>query len=138
MSARYPGTNSDATIFMVQLWHLHSSVGKSASVLKSEIFSRCGDSGSSVFDTLGNVVRLVMSSTSDNSYDWRGIPEKVPSNSRKLTKHPGSNAWPEEAEETTGADLPTWLDGRGIIFAAPMQWMSEDTRDFTRLQPRLA
>ncbi|KAI1636250.1 hypothetical protein F4809DRAFT_662702 [Biscogniauxia mediterranea] len=75
------------------------------------IFSDKGDSGSCVFNGNGCVVGLVTSS---------------------------NDAKPEEKNDTPESEMPAWPTGTSVTFVAPIEWVLEDIRDFTGLQPVFA
>ncbi|TGJ83882.1 hypothetical protein E0Z10_g4893 [Xylaria hypoxylon] len=106
---------------------------------KYKRFSDRGDSGAAIFDSLGRIVGLVTASTDSRpNNDWRGICEPGPSNSRNLKSYPGGYTYPEEADETSNDDMAKFPNGVDVTFAAPIQWVLEDIRNFTGLEPRLA
>lgn len=102
------------------------------------VFSKPGDSGSSIFDASGKVIGLVTGNTVEPPYDEKGGWKGIPPTTRNPKKYPGGAARPEEADETPSGDLATWYTGTDITFATPIQWVLDDIERFTGLEPRLA
>ncbi|KAI1815739.1 hypothetical protein GGS20DRAFT_310622 [Poronia punctata] len=102
-------------------------------------FSTPGDSGSSVFDLKGNVVGLVVGSTDGKPEStWRGMQLRAVSDPLDLKKHPGEKSDPDTAPITAASELRSLDPGVDVTFASPIQWVLDDIRRFTGLEPRLA
>jgi hypothetical protein len=110
---------------------------------RASVFTKKGDSGSSIFDYEGRIVGLVTGSNivkpDNNKEQYRGIPvvKGVRDDERVLKQWSGEKPSPEAAKAAT-EKLETWDIGTDITFATPIEWVLDDIQDFTGHKARLA
>ncbi|KAI1144696.1 hypothetical protein F4825DRAFT_445706 [Nemania diffusa] len=101
-------------------------------------FSQCGDSGSAVFDNMGQVVAIVTASNKGDPIQWRGVPDKGSSSLLRVRHFKDQGVAPQNADETPTSEIVDIPRGTDVTFAAPIQWVLDDIEDFTGQKPRLA
>ncbi|KAJ8129167.1 hypothetical protein O1611_g4464 [Lasiodiplodia mahajangana] len=101
-------------------------------------FSQPGDSGSAVFNNMGEVVAIVTASNEDDPIQWRGVPDEGSSSPLRVRHFKDQGVAPQDADEPPASETVNIPRGIDITFAAPIQWVLDDIEDFTGQKPRLA
>ncbi|KAJ2989906.1 hypothetical protein NUW58_g3227 [Xylaria curta] len=101
-------------------------------------FSQGGDSGSAVFNHMGQVVAIVTASNEGDPIEWRGVPNESSSSPLRVQHFKDQGVAPQDADDTPASEIVNIPRGTDVTFAAPIQWVLDDIEDFTGQKPRLA
>jgi hypothetical protein len=101
-------------------------------------FSKAGDSGSAVFDEIGNVIAIVTASNNNDPIQWRGVPDKGSSTPLRARHFKDQGVAPQDADETLASEIVNIPRGTDVTFTARIERVLDDIEDFTGQKPRLA